>query len=396
MNLRLRAVISSAATYCLFAAVLIASADRVAPRNDPERARLREIFKPFVGTFVGHNGSGQENYATIEFDGKNLHFAKVGHVYSGNRLSIIPSTTRYRSRASGTMSGMNEVVASFENQPGELIFTEVRTAPRGRETEVHTFRLQDGILDHHFIRKYEKRRFVFWGPWVEDKTTFNAQHNARDTSESFGKSSDTPLSTRKLLKIESERPSTFVMQGSQADFELQRKLGRQQTGAHVKFSKKEQKRLEEIDLQTQTEAALNFRPRVETRPQSMTSVMTLERDDVEPERTREKAPPKEIKAPSSPFKAEKGNYLVIATDEHTVEVRMRHSGELVRTLKFDHEKVKTVSFTSNALVVETDLRNALYSPSTFDYKFSQSKFQAGCVVKNLEHDLTNRAPTAGR
>ncbi len=180
-------------------------------------AHLESILEPFLGTYFSHDEQGREKVISVFLSENTLHAWELG----GNPVMIwqdflyplaLHETKEEQESLRGDvryMGGYGSYKSSIEyhGEPGVLVITETTMDQNERHMRREERRLiRDGEkLYYVFVRKYYRRKYIFWGPWVQDRGSENIQKDTRSQTFGFEKQSTASIPLEELAQLAQDR-----------------------------------------------------------------------------------------------------------------------------------------------------------------------------------------------
>ena len=143
--------------------------------------KWRRDLAPFFGTFEGTDESGKRIFVTVDVVGENLSlYYSYGRSVGGRNFDLSAKPYEMQLTDSGIMNGIVKVRTEVLLSQSAVQFRILKTAPYGQEVETfYITRLSGNRVSVLGSRRYYKRQFGYFGEWVPDEASDNAENNTR-------------------------------------------------------------------------------------------------------------------------------------------------------------------------------------------------------------------------
>jgi len=222
--------------------VLFAEGAFAAGIGDLSTYRQNRFLEPFVGTYIAHDGQGRERISSVSIGEGGLQMWELGgfpvfvwHNFTF-KFPLNDHTERVVRRGSGVRRDSNSIRKTYSVvteftvvSPSELLIRTTEEDANGLHMSREERRLiaSGTVLNYVLERKFYRRRFTLFGPWVEDDGEV-AQKNKKNVVYSYAKQNSGTMSIKVLDAIARQRnastsagfgnPTEFVSDFGWADF----------------------------------------------------------------------------------------------------------------------------------------------------------------------------------
>lgn len=185
-----------------------------APIGSFSEYRHNKIIKPFLGTFNVEFPNGADSLGTISIINEKLVVHIVDKRMALNAgeipLELLEGGTSTRTDYYNYMGGAVLISSHVRVMRDELLYTETVESSRARHVQTLRLGYANGVLGYHKVNQFYKRRFIFWGGWVLDNTSFNAKYNSARKDLVMTKRSAHPIPLAELWKIAKSLPEIIA------------------------------------------------------------------------------------------------------------------------------------------------------------------------------------------
>jgi hypothetical protein len=152
-----------------------------------------KLSRQFLGNYSRSSYAGNDDAVVAIQDG----WLQLYYVFAGNHAACSFSidlktlgqnlkTTRRTTRGNATVENESDIVGD------EAIKVETITANRWKSIERETLRVVGNEVINKLTRVYYRKKYVWFGPWIEDTTSFDGRRNALNTVATMLRLSATP------------------------------------------------------------------------------------------------------------------------------------------------------------------------------------------------------------
>lgn len=175
--------------------------------------RFNRLTKPFVGTFFVELNDGTESIGVIDVIDSKLviRIARSRMVYNAGEIPLELSAGGAIQRTDyyDYMGGKVNITSQVKLAPNEILLTETVESSSAHHVKTLRLNYRNGIINYHLANRFYKRRYIFWGQWVVDNSSFNAKHNSIRMDLTMSKRSSYAIAYNDLLKIARSQPEVY-------------------------------------------------------------------------------------------------------------------------------------------------------------------------------------------
>lgn len=153
-----------------------------------KKAQWLRAFKPFIGTYdISNSFHHLSSLGLIQIDGSEL---VIWHKI-GNRTSSSFHLNLEKLNQEIVTSPWSFELHTLEDNVAQI--TKTKFNRTYRIIQVATLIVNNSEATFTLTRKHFKRKYIFYGPWIQDTTSYFARHDSLDIKMSLLKLSSTPL-----------------------------------------------------------------------------------------------------------------------------------------------------------------------------------------------------------
>jgi hypothetical protein len=108
-----------------------------------------------------------------------------------------------------TSRGQAQVETSYRLDANTLTAKVTTTARNWQSREISWIAITGHRLHHRFARTYYKKKYGLFGPWVEDRSSFDGRVNTRNAAGEYLRLSTVPVPVSLFIESASSRPSRY-------------------------------------------------------------------------------------------------------------------------------------------------------------------------------------------